>query len=113
MLRISASLDLETVLREEIDGARDLTGAGYGAIVAIDDTKTLQDFVTFGLIENQHRWLEQRSDELPPLEHLRDLPGPIEIADLATFARPRRPRLMPPIAGSDALTRSADGGLPP
>ena len=88
LLRISASLDLETVLREVIDGARDLTGARYGAIVTIDDTKTVQDFVTSGLTEDQDRRLEQWSDGLPLFEHIRDLPGPIRIADLATFARP-------------------------
>ena len=32
MLRISASLDLDTVLHEVVDRARALTGARYGAI---------------------------------------------------------------------------------
>ena len=36
VLRIGASLDLDTVLREVADGARALTGARYGAIVAVD-----------------------------------------------------------------------------
>ena len=31
MLRISASLDLKTVLREVVESARTLTGARYGA----------------------------------------------------------------------------------
>ena len=61
LLRISASLDLETVLREVIDGARELTGASYGAIVTIDETKTPQDVVTSGLTEDQCRELEQWS----------------------------------------------------
>ena len=38
ILRISASLDLETVLREIIDGARVLTGASIGLITTIDGT---------------------------------------------------------------------------
>ena len=88
LLRISASLDLETVLREVIDGARELTGASYGAIVTIDETKTPQDVVTSGLTEDQCRELEQWSDGLRLFEHLRDLPGPVRIADLATFVRP-------------------------
>ena len=33
ILRISASLDLATVLREVVDSARALTGARYGVIV--------------------------------------------------------------------------------
>ena len=36
-LRISASLDLETVLNEVVESARALTGARYGAIATIDE----------------------------------------------------------------------------
>ena len=48
MLRISASLDLETVLREVVESARTLTGARYGAITTIDETGAPKDFVTSG-----------------------------------------------------------------
>ena len=37
-LRISRSLDLDTVLQGVIDGARSLTRARYGALVAFDDS---------------------------------------------------------------------------
>ena len=37
VLRISASLDLETVLREIVDSARELTGAPFGLITTVDD----------------------------------------------------------------------------
>ncbi len=37
VLRVSASLDLDTVLREVVEGARALTRARYGAITTIDD----------------------------------------------------------------------------
>ena len=50
LLRISASLDLETVLREVIDGARALTGASQGCIVTFDETGTSQDFVSSGML---------------------------------------------------------------
>ena len=36
-LRIGASLDLGTVLREVVDGARALTGARYGVIAAVGE----------------------------------------------------------------------------
>ena len=36
VLRISASLDLDTVLREVVESARALTGARYGGITTID-----------------------------------------------------------------------------
>ena len=37
ILRISASLDLGTVLREVVDSARPLTRARYGIIATIDE----------------------------------------------------------------------------
>ena len=43
-LRISASLDLETVLNEVVESARALTGARYGAIATIDEAGA-EDYV--------------------------------------------------------------------
>ena len=37
ILRINASLDLETVLQEVVDSARALTGARHGLIATVDD----------------------------------------------------------------------------
>ena len=87
LLRISASLDLETVLREVIDGARALTGAKDGCIVTIGETGEPQDFVTSGMTDEEHRQMEQWSDGEQMFHHLRDLPGPFRIADFATFAQ--------------------------
>ncbi len=87
LLRISASLDLETVLRETIDGARALTGARDGCIVTIDETGTPVDFVTSGMTEDEHRQLEQWPDGPEMFRRLRDLPGPFQIADFADYAR--------------------------
>ena len=87
LLRIGASLDLETVLRESIDGTRALTGAKDGCIVTIDETGTPLDFVTSGMTEDEHRQLEQWPDGMQMFERLRDLPGPFRIADFADYAR--------------------------
>ena len=87
LLRISASLDLETVLREVIDGARALTGAKDGCIVTIDGTGEPQDFITSGMTEEEHRQIERWADGQQMFRHLRDLPGPFRIADFATFAQ--------------------------
>ena len=87
LLRISASLDLETVLREVIGGARTLTGAHYGCIVAVDESGAPQDFVTSGLTEADHRRVAEWPDGPRLFEQLRNLPGPFRIADFADFAR--------------------------
>ena len=39
MLRIGASLDLDTVLREVVESARALTGAAYGVIATVDEAE--------------------------------------------------------------------------
>ena len=58
-LRISESLDFNTVLHEVVEGARALTGAGCGGIVTLDGSGELQDFVTSGLTpEENQQFLE-------------------------------------------------------
>ena len=87
LLRISASLDLETVLQEVADGACVLTGARYGCIVTVDESGTPQDFVTSGLTEDDHRRVAEWPDGPRLFEQLRSLPGPFRIADFAAFVR--------------------------
>ena len=86
-LRISASLDLETVLNEVVDSARALTGARFGAIATIDETGTPRDFVTSGFTETEHRRLAEWSDGPRLFEHFRDLEGPLRIADVPAYVR--------------------------
>ena len=87
LVRISASLDLETVLQEVADGACELTGARYGCIVTVDESGTPGDFVTSGLTEDDHRRVAAWPGGLRLFEQLRDLPGPFRIADFAAFVR--------------------------
>ena len=87
LLRISASLDLETVLQKVADGACELTGARYGCIVTVDESGTPGDFVTAGLTAEDHRRVAEWPDGLRLFEQLRDLPGPFRIADFAAFVR--------------------------
>ena len=53
--RISASLDLDTVLREVVDGACALTGARHGLIAAVDASGEPRDIVTSGLTPEENR----------------------------------------------------------
>ena len=87
LLRISASLDFETVLGEVIDGARSLTGARYGCITTIDKTGMPQDFVTSGMSEEERRRMEEWPERLRLFEHFRDLPGPFRLADFYTYVQ--------------------------
>ena len=85
--RISASLDLDTVLREVVDGACALTGARHGLIAAVDASGEPRDIVTSGLTPEEHRLVLDWTEGLRVFEHLRDLPGPLRLADLPEFVR--------------------------
>ena len=89
VLRISASLDVATVLREVVESARSLTGARYGIITTIDEAGAVQDFVASGLTPEEHRKLSTWRDAPRLFEHLRDLPGPLRLRDLPAYVRSR------------------------
>ena len=85
ILRISASLDVTTVLREVVDSARALTGARYGVIAGIGGLGEAQDFVSSGFTPDQHRRMLEWADGPRLFEHFRDLPGPLRLKDLAAY----------------------------
>ena len=84
-VRISASLDLETVLKEVVDSARALTGARLGGINTIDEAGAPQDFVTSGFTAEEHRRMAEWSDGPRLFEHFRDLEGPLRSADFPAY----------------------------
>ena len=87
ILRISASLDLDTVLREVVDSARALTGARYGMIATVDERGSILEFIAPGLTPEERRHIGQWPHGYPFFEHLRDLPGVLRLADLPAYAR--------------------------
>ena len=87
ILRISASLDPNTVLHEVVESARELTGARYGAITTTDDAGQVQEFVTSGFTSEQHRHIAAWSDGPRLFTHLRDAPGPLRLKDFPAYAR--------------------------
>ncbi len=87
LLRISASLDLETVLEEAVERAGALTGARYGAIATVDEAGHLQDFVTTGLSDEEHQRLLAWPDGPRCFERFRDLAGSLRRADISRYVR--------------------------
>ena len=57
-LRISQSLDVDTIMRETVSGARALAGAEYGGIITWDGSGQPRDFVSDGLSESEHDRLQ-------------------------------------------------------
>ena len=87
VLRIGVRLDLDTVLREVVDGARALTGARYGGITTVDGDGQPRDFVTSGFSPDEHRAMETWPDGLRLFRHLRELPAPLRLPDLDAWTR--------------------------
>ena len=85
--RIGASLDLDTVLKEVAGGARALTGARYGAIVAVGDRGEPLNFVTSGLTAEEHRTLRDWPDGRRLFGHLHALDAPLRLPDFPAPAR--------------------------
>ena len=85
VLRVSASLDLETVLREIVDSARALTGARLGLIVTVDAAGRPQDFVSAGLPPGYHAEMAAWPDGPRLFEHFRNLTEPLRVADLPAY----------------------------
>ena len=87
ILRINASLDLDTVLAEAMESARALTGARWGVIATVDEAGAPQDFVFSGFTPEEERELFAWPESARLFEHLRGLPGPLRLDDLSEYVR--------------------------
>ena len=88
ILRISATLDLETVLAEVVESARGLTGARYGVIATVDEAGVpTSESVFSGLTPEEEQELVTWPGGGRLFDHLRHLPGPLRLADLSGYVR--------------------------
>ena len=85
VLRITASLDVNTVLNEVVESACALTGAGAGAIMTIDEAGQVEEHFILGITPEENRALEAWPYAWKLFEHLRQLPGPVRLADLPSY----------------------------
>ena len=83
ILRISEDLDIDKVLQEVVDSARRLAGARYAAIMVVDSSGELQDWLFSGLTDQELRTVLSygAADEL--FKHLSAMPDPLRISDFA------------------------------
>ena len=87
ILRIGASLDLDTVLGEVVKSARALTGAAYGVIATVDEAGAPRDFVTSGFTEEGRRAMEEWPDGHRLFGRLHGLGAPLRLPDLDAWVR--------------------------
>ena len=86
-LRVSSSLDLDTVLQEVVDSARTLTGARMGLIATVDAAGRVEEFVTSGITAEQKARILAWPGGQQLFQHLRDLNAPLRVADMSAYVR--------------------------
>ena len=86
-LRISRSLDVDTVLQGVIDGACSLTKARYGALVAFDDSGGIETLITSGVTPEERPRFGDLPKGLGLLQYLNEIEGPLRLADIASHPR--------------------------
>ena len=85
ILRISESLDLDTVMREAVDAARALTGARLGMIAAVDEAGAPDGFFQSGFTVEETAELAAWPDRGHLFAHLRELSETVRVDDLAAY----------------------------
>ena len=87
VLRVNSSLDLDTVLRAAVDGARGFTGARVGMIVTVDDAGATDGFFESGLAPEEAAELAAWPDRRRLFRHLRELSATLRVDDFAGYVR--------------------------
>ena len=86
ILEISASLDVDTVVRRVVEEARRLTGARLGIIATIDESGAPGEHFFSGYTDEEQRELHAWPHGLELFEHFCELPGPLRQEDFAGYA---------------------------
>ncbi len=87
VLRVSDTLDLDTVLQEVVDSARALAAARYALIATVDDAGGVTEFVTSGFTPREKEELVSWPGGPQLFEHLRALDAPLRLSDLPGYIR--------------------------
>ena len=87
MLRITASLEVGTVLEEVVDSARSLTAARYGILATVDSAGRPLDLVSSGFTDDEKRELRSWAGGERLFDHLRDQPGPLRLGNFPEYVR--------------------------
>ena len=104
MLRINESLDFDTMLEEEVDSARALTGSRYGAITVLGETGQRPDFIVSGLTQEEHQGLWEIPQGLGFFEYLSGMETPLRDSNIAShLSALRMPEFSPPVSASASL----------
>ena len=103
-LRINETIDFDTVLQGVLDSACSLTGARYGVITLLDESGQVQDFVTSGLTQEEHRRFTDLPEGMMFFQYLSDIQEPLRLRDFHSHVQSLGlPEFQPPMAVSSPL----------
>ena len=104
-LRINETLDLDTVLREVLDSARDLTGSRYGVFILLDDAGRMREFFGSGMTPEQGRKLWAEPDRNRFFDYVGGIQKPLRLRDFHAHARTLGlPEFHPPMPEGSLLS---------
>ena len=86
-LRINESLDFDTVLREVLASARDLTRSRYGEFILLDDAGGMREFFGSGMTPEQGRKLWAEPDRVRFFDYVGSIQKPLRVKDFHSHAR--------------------------
>jgi len=87
VLMIEADVDIEVLLRHFVEEACHLVGARYGALGVLNESRTgLEQFVTFGLSEEEEKQIGARPTGRGVLGLLITEPSPLRLDDLSAHS---------------------------
>ncbi|MXY87629.1 MAG: response regulator, partial [Dehalococcoidia bacterium] len=103
-LRISESLDFDTVLQEVVDSARALTASRYGAITIRRETGRLSDLIVSGLSSEERQGLLDMPQGPAFFEYLSGLGEPLRVSDVDShMSALNMPSFLPPVRATSLL----------
>ena len=106
-IRITETLDLNSVLQGVVDGACSLTGARRGGVTVLSDGGQAPVLITSGLTAEEHRLLVELPGGIEFFEHLSGLPDPLRVADFSAYIRESGlPEVGPPLGPVGAFLGS-------
>ena len=102
-LRINESLDLDTVLREVLASARDLTRSRYGVFILLDDAGGMREFFGSGMTPEQGRKLWAEPDRVRFFDYVGSIQKPLRVQDFHSHARTLGLSEFPPAMTASSL----------
>ena len=103
-LRISESLDFDTVLQDVVDSARALTGSRYGATTVRRESGSLSDLIVSGVSEVERQGLLHMPQAPAFFEYLSGLTEPLRLSDIdGHMSAAGMPSFRPPLPATSLL----------